>query len=171
MLLTLVTDITYGHPTLKSGDEKRYQPALESSQTGHILALNAVAALLVRDSEIVATAAYGAVPQVVKDSITHIHREPPSESISCQLFATLEEPRLEDVVVSDLRYTFKGFTTVTNPDDKDRTLDNMCTAISPGESHWSSLKSDKWFGLTLKCGFFFIIFDFLFTPYMANQKT
>lgn len=148
LLLALVTDITHGHPTLGDRFADSYLPALDSARPKHVVAMNAVAALLVRNGEIVATAAHGLTPLPLS---TH----PPSNSMSCHLLATIQEPDLIEMDFEDVGFSFTGFTTVRNPDKKDKPFDGQYMLSTEGKSHWASVHANPWFGLTLPCVFFF----------------
>ena len=122
------------HPTLvkEHSLEETYKDALESSRSEHNSALNAMAAILVHDHEIIATTVWELLPNLVP----------------YQVVAAVQQD--EELAVA----SFDGFTTLANPDIKhnyfnSKLKDDYHMVAENGESCLSQLGINVWHGLTL----------------------
>jgi hypothetical protein len=63
MLLTLVTGLNHGHPTLVKPFRERYQGTFEKPLSNRLITLNAIAIILVRNFEVIAAAVHDSESQ------------------------------------------------------------------------------------------------------------
>jgi hypothetical protein len=148
MLLTFVATINHGHPTLPTSHGQWYHGPLESHQPNRPVALNAVAAILVRDWEVVAVA----VEDKLSLARTAIIPEGmlPADT-AYRVFAVVDEQSLDS---NDVPSGLSRFMTLTNPNKQDeyfKTADDAteCVLVGAGTSYWQSLLADDWFGVNL----------------------
>jgi hypothetical protein len=134
MLLTLLTAVNnQGYPTLgKVTKGSAFQGVLEPPQPHREVLLNALAAILVRDTEVVA---------VVCDSY------PPYSKTPLEVVAVCDE--WSEVMFPDPIQRVKTFSAFANPNGKDRypTALRCCVQPTPDGSHWPKVCEDPWYGL------------------------
>jgi hypothetical protein len=149
MLLTFVATINHGHPTLPTSHGQWYHGPLESRQPNRGVASNAVAAILVRDWEVVAVAVEEDGSTPVRTTVTTEEILPADTAFT--VFATTDE---QDLDFKDVLNEFSRFMTITNPNKQDeyfKTADDAteCVLVGAGTSYWQSLLADDWFGVNL----------------------
>jgi hypothetical protein len=128
MLLTLMMAINNGgYPVFKL-DAPAYRGALEISQPASDLVLNAVAAILVRNHEIIAAIAQG------QTLVVAIYDDPTRDINQEDVDLAMEE----GIGHRDLAYpNFPSFTAIPNDRDDPIIDDNRCTVDDLVQSHWS----------------------------------
>jgi hypothetical protein len=147
MLLTLVTGLNnqYGHPMLLKSFAERYEGAFERTRSNYSIALNAVAAILVRNYEVIA-AHNDQVPSPVNSPLKHL------ESIDV---LTVHDEDWRDEDLEELQHTLStNFATFANTDHKDdyydRTFPGHCILANPGTSHLPLMNQSMWYSLKIK---------------------
>jgi len=132
MMLTLVTAINNGgHPTFKL-DAQTYR-SLEPNEPPKYLVLDAVAAILVRNHEIVAAAGHA------DNTVVAAHDEPAEDGVLTQDNDELDAAMNSGEDHKEMPFpTFTGFTAVPNPANTDANLsaDNDSPGVNR-RSHWS----------------------------------
>jgi hypothetical protein len=151
LLLSLVTSINHGHSTLEKSFAERYQGAFERTQPNRSIALNAVATILVRNNEVIAAVAHDPTPPPPPAHFKFAEKPAPPLDV----LAMIDEDWKEEDLV-EIRSTLStGFSTVANPDDKDRHYDKNlsspghCVLVNAGTSHWPAIRKDPWYCLEI----------------------
>ena len=162
MLLTLITALNgEGKAILdmQSAPALKYYPALEKCQTKSGLVLNAIAALLVREHEIVAVVG-SKLPLSASDSINIDGSDSPpnpEEPLNIVAFEEDSNIRFTDIPFEDIKNS-NGHTTfaalANRRDDDHLTSDNSdassCILVK-GTSHWLQISTtNPWHGLSLR---------------------
>jgi hypothetical protein len=148
LVLTLVTCLNNGgHPVLKQSFRAKYQGTFDRTQPNKSIALNAIAAMLVRNTEVIAAAPQD-FPIIVTDTPHDILSLDRHEHEDCILNENDWQPKELGELGESLS---SGFATVANPDYNDKHYDREapghCVMAQPGISHWPSIRADGWFGL------------------------
>jgi hypothetical protein len=136
LLLPLVTGISHqGHPTFKDLKQDHLKP----SQPPPDIALNSIASLLVRNFEVVAAAT----------------QSTPCENefnILAMLLGSDSDLDLDLELPNGSRVKSFSFSTIANPDTKDRHYDlahPYCVYSNKGESHWHKMLTDNQYYLNI----------------------
>src|ERR1700722_125570 len=150
MLLTLVTAVNNrGHSTLQkqppSHEEEGYCAPLETSQPYSNIVTNAIATILVRNTEVVAAVTDNKTSPSAVQTLGHLE-QPPS---IWRVFALQEDRDLNDPIVTPQdQLPPAGFVTLANPilldDYFTNTPDKLFLAVKAGQSHWPSIVTNSW---------------------------
>jgi hypothetical protein len=161
MVLTLLTAVNNnGHPSFRETSGVPLTGPLERGTPHEKLTLEATAAILVRDTEIVtATTCRPSVDDLStslpslpdEDREDSEHPKNPIHLLAVQedLFFEFTSKEFDDINMAEIA-------TISNPDQRDEHSfssgggeDFQCILVSPGMSHWSKIKDDSWFGIQL----------------------
>jgi hypothetical protein len=142
MLFALVMGINNGAPYSRLSFNEAYQGAFEKPLPNHRIAMNAVAAALVRNDEVVAAVLHKS-PDVIGYNISAVGTEDGNDVLGDEDFLQIQRTV----------HSANGFSTIANPNHKDvyykQTDPGFCTLAAKGTSHWDNVRQNKWHGLTL----------------------
>jgi hypothetical protein len=147
MLLTLVTAVNNrGHSTLQKrspSHEEGYCAPLETSQPYSKIVTNAIATILVRNTEVVAAVTDN------KTSPSAIPTSGHSGQPIWRVFALQEDRDLNDPIITPQdQLPPAGFVTLANPilldDYFTNSPDKLFLAVKAGQSHWPSIVTNSW---------------------------
>ena len=141
MLLTLVTAINNGGKPVLQLDAPAYHGALETSQPTSDVVLNAVAAILVRNNEIIAATAQDTHIVALHDDDS----TPDSDRVHNQ--ENVDIAMNQGVPHRDMRFrNLSGFSAIPNTryDECDNRCDDSFCVLNSGhpKSHWSSCRGE-----------------------------
>ena len=140
-LITNMNNLSTGHPILVKEFEEEYRGPLEIlGQTTHSFGLNAAAAILARDNEIVAVAGPSrSLPTGDSPPYLLLIQDAPQASLKDPRFVNVNSTAAPECSLTQRNIHFLS---------EGALFPSML--LKTGTSHWPSIQRDPWYGLTLR---------------------